>query len=219
MTGKLSTLSIATVAALAMSAAVASAAQAAVFTVEGGGEATLTLVAEGTQVFKAGFGKANCKEVSGEAALGGESSELTTENLSYTNCSASIGFPATVSVPSGCHSDYTAAPVTFSGVGHRTCNSLITWIILLIYAFGDEEYSEEPICTIYGQAPSTFEIVYHNIVREGVMAVEMTESESELQITYEGPLCGEGEETALLTGSSVLVGENAFSELIGVTVE
>ena len=217
MIRNLKALGLALVAVFAMSALVASAAQAN-FTVEGGGSATVKPVTTSEfQKFKTSLGTLKCSTVGGEGTFSNEASEITVHNISYTNCKNVLSvFPVTVDFPSGCHYTFTTAEPTTEAEVHLTCGEGES-ITITIFPSGDEKHEEAPVCTYHIFGPQTFPIEYHNVTHNEHMAVEVTANEAPVATSHDGSLCGTGSETAHYTGTFVAAGESG-GKPVGVTV-
>ena len=211
MTRNLKALGLALVAVFAMSAVVASAAQA--FTeveVEGGGSATITAVTPSTQVFQTEIGKLRCSEVHGEAAVSNGASSVTAENISYANCAALFTFPVTVDFPSTCHYTFT---IPANAVDLACSSGSVT---VTVFEASDTEHKNSPVCTYHIFPQTGIPATYSNVEHESKMAGKITTSSAGVKTTREGPLCGSGEETALYTGNFVAAGESG-GKAVGVT--
>jgi len=226
MTRKLKAMGAALVAVLAISALVASAAQAQ-FTVEGGGSATVTMEASSTnQTLKAAFGSIKCKKLHGTGSFTSGANELTIENVEYTECSALAGLdPVTVDFNTHCHYIFTSNTTSNPKKEevHLSCSE--GSITITFFPSGTPTPHEEhasPICVFHIFAPETatqtFPVTYDNVtLANGKMGVEVTFSEVALNTTHEGSLCGSGEETMHYTGTSRVSGTSGGSP-VGITV-
>jgi hypothetical protein len=208
-------LGLAFVAIFALSALVASAAQAGEFMINP--ETAKIKASGGTQTFKTTSGNVVCGEASGEATEF-NANEVTGINIKYNNvgsttCNGPFGTSPTIKTE-GCH--YKFKP----GETEAGNPDMTTGTVELSSCTAGSIVVSAPGCTIKVPNGQTFTgITYKNTTEQSPDDVDVTATVANIHYSHEGFLCGSGSaETGTYEGEITVRAFNSAGTQVSLTV-